>query len=362
VKIVFDYQIFFWQRYGGISTYFSNLAKNIIALDHEVKIIAPFYTNELINDDYLLDIVIGSKIKNIPMYTNKLFRLSNNILFEYYLKKINPKIIHLTYYDKIFNLNNKKKILTVYDLIYEKFMLNSYKSNNFPKKRALDEADHIICISESTRNDLLDIYKVDKKKTSVIYLASSFYYNQEIVLTNDNIPTILYVGDRGRYKNFYNFIKSVSNSKLLKNKVKINCFGLYAFSKQELILFANEGFKKGIINHISGNNDVLKRLYLSSVALVYPSLYEGFGLPILEAMSLGCPVICSNIPVMKEISGDAVRFFDPNDINDMTDAIEQTIYSEKNRKTLIKKGFEKNKNFSWTKCAKETLAIYNNVV
>lgn len=208
----------------------------------------------------------------------------------------------------------------------------------------------------------MDIYKIDKKKTSVIYLASSFYYNQEIVLTNDNIPTILYVGDRGRYKNFYNFIKSVSNSKLLKNKVKINCFGLYAFSKQELILFANEGFKKGIINHISGNNDVLKRLYLSSVALVYPSLYEGFGLPILEAMSLGCPVICSNIPVMKEISGDAVRFFDPNDINDMTDAIEQTIYSEKNRKTLIKKGFEKNKNFSWTKCAKETLAIYNNVV
>ena len=109
MKIVFDYQIFFWQRYGGISTYFSNLAKNIIALNNEVKIIAPFYTNELINDNSYLDIVIGRQIKNIPINTNKFFKILNNILFEYYLKKINPKIVHLTYYDKIFNLNKKKK-------------------------------------------------------------------------------------------------------------------------------------------------------------------------------------------------------------------------------------------------------------
>lgn len=361
MKIVFDYQIFFWQRYGGISTYFSNLAKNLIALNNEVKIIAPFYTSELINDNSFLDIVIGRQIKNIPINTNKFFRILNNILFEYYLKKINPKIVHLTYYDKIFNLNKKKKILTVYDLIYEKFMLNSYRTNNFPKKRALDEADHIICISESTRNDLLDIYKIDKKKTSVIYLASSFSYNQDSDLKN-NTHSILYVGDRSRYKNFYNFIKSISNSKLLKNKVNVNCFGSNPFSKQELILFANQGFKNGIFKHITGNNDVLKKLYLNSTVLVYPSLYEGFGLPILEAMSLGCPVICSNTSSMKEIGADSVRYFDPYNIDDMTTSIEQIINSEEDRKILAKKGFERNKNFSWTKCAQETLAIYNNVI
>ena len=362
MKIVFDYQIFFWQRYGGISTYFSNLAKNIVKLDNEVKIIAPFYTNELINDNSFLDIVIGRKIKNIPIYTNKLYRISNNILFEYYLKKVNPKIIHLTYYDKIFNLNKKKKILTVYDLIHEKLFFNNYRNKNFPKKKALEEVDHIICISESTKKDLLDIYKIDEKKISVIYLASSFYHNQENTLINNNIPSILYVGDRSRYKNFYNFIKSIANSKLLKNRVNINCFGSNPFSRQELILFANEGFKNGIINHITGNNDVLKGLYLSSTVLVYPSLYEGFGLPILEAMSLGCPVICSNISAIKEIGGEAARYFDPNNIDDMTTAIEQTINSEEKRKILIKKGFEKNRDYSWTKCARETLAIYNNVI
>lgn len=110
MKIVFDYQIFFWQKYGGISTYFANLVKNICALNNEVKIITPFYTNELINDNFFLDIVIGRKIKNIPKYTNKVFRILNNFLFEYYLNKINPEIVHFIYYDNIFNLNKKKNI------------------------------------------------------------------------------------------------------------------------------------------------------------------------------------------------------------------------------------------------------------
>ena len=138
--------------------------------------------------------------------------------------------------------------------------------------------------------------------------------------------------------------------------------GILLFSKQELILFANEGFKNDIFKHITGNNDVLKKLYLNSTVLVYPSLYEGFGLPILEAMSLGCPVICSNTSSMKEIGADSVRYFDPNNIDDMTTSIEQIINSEEDRKILAKKGFERNKNFSWTKCAQETLAIYNNVI
>jgi glycosyltransferase involved in cell wall biosynthesis len=79
-------------------------------------------------------------------------------------------------------------------------------------------------------------------------------------------------------------------------------------------------------------------------------------------MSLGCPVICSNISAIKEIGGEAARYFDPNNIDDMTTAIEQTINSEENRKILIRKGFEKNRDYSWTKCARETLAIYNNVI
>ncbi len=361
MRIAFDYQIFFLQKYGGISTYFYNLAKNLHVLSNDVKIITPFYINELICDNSLLDIVIGSKIKNIPKYSNKFLRFLNNALFEYYVKKINPQIIHFTYYNKIFNLNKKKKILTVYDLIHEKFFLNIYKNNYFPKKKALEEADHIICISENTRQDLLDIYKINPKKTSVIYLASSFSYDQAKV-EKKQVSSILYVGDRGRYKNFYNFIKSISNSKLLKNKIKINCFGSTPFSKQELSFFLDEGFHLEFINHIIGDNNILKNLYLNSSVLVYPSLYEGFGLPILEAMSLGCPVLCSNTSSMKEIGGNSVKYLDPKNIDNMTNAIEQIISSKEERELLIKRGFEQNKLFSWQKCAKETLAVYNHVI
>lgn len=361
MKIVFDYQIFFWQKYGGISTYFSNLAKNLYSLNNEVKIISPFYVNELIYDNSFLDIVIGNKIKNIPKYTNKFLSLLNNTFFEYYIKKINPQIIHLTYYNKFFNLNKKKKVLTVYDLIHEKFFSNNYKNNNFPKKKALEEAEHIICISENTRQDLLDIYKIDPKKTSVIYLASSF--SRDLVKIEKSLsPSILYVGDRGRYKNFYNFIKSISHSKLLKNEISINCFGSTPFSKHEVSFFLDEGFHPKSINHIIGDNNILRNLYLNSSALVYPSLYEGFGIPILEAMSLGCPVICSNTSSMKEIGGNSVRYFDPKNIVDMTNTIEQIISSNEERELLIKRGFEQNKLFSWQKCAQETLAVYNHVI
>jgi glycosyltransferase involved in cell wall biosynthesis len=106
----------------------------------------------------------------------------------------------------------------------------------------------------------------------------------------------------------------------------------------------------------------LKNLYLNSSVLVYPSLYEGFGLPILEAMSLGCPVLCSNTSSMKEIGGNSVKYFDPKNIDNMTNAIEQIISSKEERELLIKRGFEQNKLFSWHKCAQETLAVYNHVI
>lgn len=361
MRVAFDYQIFFLQKYGGISNYFYNLAKNLRVLSNDVKIITPFYVNEFIRDNSFLDIVMGNKMENIPKYTNKFLRFLNNTLFEYYVKKFNPQIIHLTYYNKIFNLNKKKKILTVYDLIHEKFFLNIRKNNNFPKKKSLEEADHIICISENTRQDLLDIYKIDSKKTSVIYLASNFSYDQEKIKKKE-ISSILYVGERGRYKNFYNFIKSISNSKLLKNKIKVNCFGSTPFSKQEFSFFLDQGIHPEFINHIIGDNNILKNLYLNSSVLVYPSLYEGFGLPILEAMSLGCPVICSNTSSMKEIGGNSVKFFDPKNIDNMTNAIEQIISSKEERELLIKRGFKQNKLFSWQKCAKETLAVYKHVI
>ena len=112
---------------------------------------------------------------------------------------------------------------------------------------------------------------------------------------------------------------------------------------------------------MTGDDNLLKDLYLNSTALIYPSLYEGFGLPIIEAMSLGCPVACSNTSSMTEVGGDAVNYFNPNDIDNMTSSIEEVVFSTEKRNILIEKGFLQNKKFSWNRCAIETLKAYNSV-
>lgn len=353
MKILYDYQIFLLQKYGGISTYFSSLIDELNKNDHDAKIIAPVYINEIVKKKN----IIGKKISKIPRYSTKILTRLNDLFFEFQSKKLKPNIIHYTYYNKIYNFNNIKKILTVYDLIHEKF----YNFRNM-KKKSIKFCDKIICISKNTQNELLNYYNLEKEKTSVVYLASKFSLNKNYVRDENRDPYLLYVGERNKYKNFKNFIKSVSRSKLLKNKIKIICFGILPFSKTELDLFNSEGILKENISFISGNDELLKKLYLNSTALIYPSLYEGFGLPILEAMSLGCPVACSNTSSMPEVGGNAVNYFDPDNVENMTSSIEDVVFSSEKRKLLIEKGYVQNKKFNWKNCVLNTLEVYNSVL
>jgi len=359
MKILFDYQIFLLQKYGGISTYYFNLVNEFIKKCHVSKIIAPLYISELFRDLNISNVVVGKRIDQIPRFTSKIITYLNDLFFEYYVKKTKPDIVHQTYYNKIFNFNKVKKIITVYDLIHEKFF-----NKKFKKKKSIEIADHIICISKNTQNELIDYYKVNSKKTSVIYLASKFCYNKnkDKILINNPDPYLLFVGDRSKYKNFNNFIKSISRSNLLKNKIKIICFGIYPFTKNELELFKSEKIIKENIIFINGSDELLKTLYLNSTALIYPSLHEGFGLPIIEAMSLGCPVACSDISSIREVAGNAANFFDPINVDSMTHSIEDIVFSTQKRKVLIEQGFHQADKFSWNKCALETLNVYNSVL
>jgi len=357
MKILYDYQIFLLQKYGGISSYYCNLFDKLIEQKYNTKIAAPIHISEVLKELKNQNTIIGKKIDRIPRFTTKIITRFNDLFFEYYVQKFKPQIIHYTYYNKLFNFNNVKKIITIYDLIHEKF----YNKKNL-KKKSLDSIDRIICISKNTQNELIDYYKVDRNKTSVVYLASKFYYNKSELIKEKNKPYLLFVGDRFGYKNFDNFIKSISRSRLLKNKIKIVCFGIFPFTKQELEFLKNEQINLENITFIKGNDELLKKLYLNSIALVYPSLYEGFGLPIIEAMSLGCPVACSNTSSMKEVGGDAVNYFNPNDIDSMTNSIEEVVFSNEKRNILIERGFLQNKKFTWNKCATETLKVYSSVL
>ena len=157
---------------------------------------------------------------------------------------------------------------------------------------------------------------------------------------------------------FDGLLKACAISNVIKNKIKIVAFGGGRFSSQEILNINEFGFKDGFVQQVGGNDEVLASLYANALCFIYPSLYEGFGLPPLEAMAGGCPVISSNSSSMPEVVNNAGLYFDPCDLDDMRNAIETVCFSSELRAKLIKAGNENVKKFSWDKCAQKTLAIY----
>ena len=148
----------------------------------------------------------------------------------------------------------------------------------------------------------------------------------------------------------------MTSQKIFK-QFEIICFGGGRFTNIEWELFNQLGLKERI-KQFSGNDELLGQLYNSASVFVCPSLYEGFGLPLLEAMAHDCPVICSNTSSLPEVVGDAAELFDPFDIDSIGNALEKILFSTERREELINLGTHQLKHFSWKKCAEETLQIY----
>jgi glycosyltransferase involved in cell wall biosynthesis len=374
MNILYDHQIFIDQSYGGPSRYFFNIIEEIKKKEN-LKISAPIHINQYLSElpkslvyghniNYLMNENIPFRIREI--IRNKLIDKINIFYWKKSIKNFKPDILHKTYYDN-YEKTKIPTVLTVYDLIHEKYHeLYQKKKDYRPKEKAIKNADKIICISQNTKKDLIQYYDVDQKKIEVIYLASNI--NKKGELLNRDIAKIpfknfiLFVGKRLGYKNFDNLIKVYANSNQLKKDFKIICFGGGAFSKSEKEKFKNLKLDKKNIIQIFGNDLMLSQLYKNARALIYPSLYEGFGLPILEAMSLNCAVICGNTSSMTEVGGNAVLYFDPNNLDEMASVIEKNIYSNEILDNLINLGKERAKLFSWQKCGQETLDCYNQLI
>ena len=222
----------------------------------------------------------------------------------------------------------------------------------------MQRAEQVICISENTKSDLLKFFNVPEDKVSVVHHGYNYFPNKKVVIKKMiKYPFLLYVGSRNSYKNFKNFIKAFSRSNSLSKDFKIIAFGGGKFKNSERN-FINECNIENNIKHIEGDDEVLSNLYAKAEALIYPSLYEGFGMPILEAMAHGCPVITSNKSSIPEVAGEAAKLFDPTNLDSIRESIENVLYSDGQKKELIDKGYKQLENFSWEKCAKKTLSAY----
>ena len=362
MKICFDNEIFWDQKFGSISSrYYFNLIKILSKnSDLNVKVFSKFYLNTKL-DELSKKIVIGSRVRFKPLFTGKIFKKLNSFFLNYEINKFQPDIIHKTYYSNYFKKNNSSKIvLTVFDLWHEKNSKIKYR----PKEYSLKIADHIICPSISAKNDLMEIYNIKKDKITVTYFGIESFKNIEIKknFKYHNKPFLLFVGARGRYKNFNNFIEAFSRSKTLHNSFDIVCFGGESFSKEEINLFKKLKIFDFIYKEKNVDDQTLLSLYKNAKCLIYPSAHEGLGLPPLEAMSIGCPTITSNYPAIIEAVGNASATFDSNNIFQIQKVLEEYLYSNDKLNKLIELGLLQSKKFSWDKCANETLNVYKNLL
>lgn len=363
MKIIYDYQAFSMQSYGGISRYFCEIINefnNNIDIEYEIPIL-------LSNNYYINSIKETNKF-----FPNKSFKGKNRIMAmvnknhsKRFIKNESQKyIFHPTYYDPYFLelIGNNPFILTIHDMIHEiykgVYFDKDDKIINYKKTLAL-KAKKIIAISENTKNDIIRFYGIEEEKIEVVYHGTSLMSNNIIKpdICNKFNRYVLFVGQRKGYKNFENFIKSMKQIILKDNELNIICAGGGSFDQNEKCLIKDLEIEQNIFQY-SFNDSELAFLYKNALAFVFPSLYEGFGIPILEAFACNCPQVISNSSCFPEIAGDAAEYFNPNDIYSMVCSISNVIYNKQYRKELINKGNERLKFFSWKTAAQKTKDLY----
>jgi len=366
MKILYDHQIFTAQKYGGISRYFYELVHEFDTA-HEVQCEIPLLVS---NNHYLAE----KKFANyIDLFPNKEFRGKQrifNLLNKPYsilkLKQQNFDVFHPTYYDPYFlkYLGDKPFVLTVYDMIHEKFseMFSSADKTSEHKRLLVEKASKIIVISQSTKKDLIELFGTDESKIEVVYLGNSMFPNSNTNLSFE-IPKkyLLFVGSRGGYKNFEKCIKSVARNLKQERELFVVCAGGGKFISAEMQLFSDLGIAKQVVQH-SLDDENLAYFYKNALAFIFPSLYEGFGIPVLESFACGCPLLCSNVSSLPEIAQDGACYFDPYSKESIKNAVLKVLEDTELRKDLTNKGYQQLKKFSWAQTAEETKKIYQSVL
>lgn len=368
MQVAFDSQAFEFQRMGGITRYYFELISRFVENPElKISLFQGFHINELRLDQFRDKYwsYRGCKRMRIPK-TGFLFARANRLLWERWIKKIKPQIAHFTYFGpaiaKFPNDGRARKVLTVYDMIHELYpeLFRTADRTAERKATAIEAADMIIAISDTTRRDIMDIYNVNPAKIRTIPLANSLKTapGRSPLLRE---PYLLYVGERLKYKNFERLWQVYRENPEVNRALKLLCFGGSPFTPNERREFRVAGLEKQLI-HLSGSDTDLATAYAFARAMVYPSLYEGFGLPPLEAMRYGCPVIASEAGSIPDVVGDAAVLFDPKDDQSLYSALSAVLSSELRRKHLIKRGIARECLFSWDKCAAATIKTYSDLI
>lgn len=376
MRVLYDHQIFTYQRFGGISRYFAELMNcysNMEDIDYLLGV------KESSNESLVNTGLTKKHAITVPETSDNLLKLScrfmkNNLYSQKLIKEKEFDIFHPTFFfpGLTKKLGKKPFVVTIMDMIPELFP-EMYPKNGLyskhvthkwidGKKELVENASMIIAISEKTKKDLVDIYGIDSERVKVVYLGNSLF-------PADNIPCnlkfpgkyLLFVGTRNDYKNFDRFIKASAEIMKEDEELNIVCIGGGVFSEDENLLLSSLGIKSRV-NQYNVTDAELYYAYQNAQAFIFPSLYEGFGIPIVESFVAKCPLILSESSCFPEIAGDAAIYFDPSDENSIAASIKEVIYDSDLQAGLKQNGLERAKLFTWEETARQTLDIYKSVL
>ncbi|BET69684.1 glycosyltransferase family 1 protein [Opitutales bacterium ASA1] len=354
-RVLFDFEIFSDQSRGGITRYVLELATRL-ADEIEVRIHAGFHRSRELrarSDAW----IVGRYLPVVPK-TGELRRRLNAALTRRAIASFQPDIVHRTYYRHAAAYpGSHADVVTLYDLVYFQDPWN-VPGGDVLKHRirnATQRADRVICISDHTRQDAQHELGLPREKTSVVHLGTPLLPRPHGHAPVPS-PYLLHVGLRAGYKNFQLTLRALASDRTLA-PYHLLAFGGPPFSDSERADIASFGLTSRVA-WLPGNDLALATAYTHASALVYPSAYEGFGLPLLEAMSLRCPVVCSRSSSLPEVGGEAAEYFDPSDPTDLARALHRALAEPERAHVLRDLGARRAAGFTWERCAAETLALY----
>ena len=369
MKVLYDHQAFRTGRFSGIPRYFSELILQYRNDPHINPIIPKFWT---INQDYRNLNICSPNITwpirdSIVSVSQRLFHQNPSRLLDgaerktvQLLRNQDFDIFHPTRLEPYFlkYIGNKPYVLTIHDLTYEKYpeyfpLSTKVRSNT---EVIIRKAAHFIADSYATKSDFVEYYDIDSDMINVVYLGSLFEKysipQKETCFTpSPSFPYLLYVGERSPHKNFYHFVLAI-RSLLQSGECRLICAGGGLFRREEIRFLDSLGLLNSVHQETVTDQKLIS-LYQNAVAFVFPSVNEGFGLPILEAFSCGCPVVCSGTSSLPEIGGDAAVYFDPKDAGSMREAIYKLLNDDHLHQKMQMLGYQQLEMFSWRKCAKD---------
>jgi glycosyltransferase involved in cell wall biosynthesis len=266
-------------------------------------------------------------------------------------------IAHPTYYTSGVLPGRRPHVCTFYDLIHLRYADHFPSSNDITERQRFwaRRADKIIAISNTTAEDLVSILGVPPRKIAVVHLG---VHIPSVTVKRRPEDYLLYVGNRGGYKNWRMVVEALRAPELASLRLVCSGGGAPTPDEQELLRGCRVSHR---VRFVQADEETLCRLYRHAVALVYPSLYEGFGLPPLEAMARGVPVVAARAASIPEVVGDAALLFNPHEADELVYALHRLLDTSL-REELEKRGLARATMLPWSKTTQRTIDVYRELI